>query len=212
LLEDWIQRSFAMQKSVVVAIVALGVVGCNDQSANDTAAVRSAEQEAGPGVTPTDQPPMTAPAGAVMDAASPQSAQVFANAAAASDAFEIESSRMALSQSASDAVKSFAQNMIDAHTQSTANLKQAVSKADGVSAPAATPDAAMNEKLDALRALEGAAFDKAYSAAQVEAHQKTAMMLRDYAASGTDPALKAFANETAPVVEGHLEKARSLKP
>jgi hypothetical protein len=37
-------------------------------------------------------------------------------------------------------------------------------------------------------------------------------MLRNYAVSGTEPALKAFANETASVVEGHLEEARGLKP
>ncbi|MBA4758183.1 MAG: DUF4142 domain-containing protein [Sphingosinicella sp.] len=152
-----------------------------------------------------------APDGA-LDAALPQSAQEFANAAAASDAFEIEGARIALSRGASDEVKAFAQTMIDAHTQSTAKLKQAVSKAQGVVSPAETPDPVMAEKLEALRALEGAAFDKAYSAEQVDAHQNALKMLRNYAVSGTEPALKAFANETASVVEGHLEEARGLKP
>ena len=62
--------------------------------------------------------------------------QAFANAAAASDAFEIATSRQALATSTSPAVKKFAQQMIDAHTGSTAKLKAAVA---GVS-PVITPD------------------------------------------------------------------------
>lgn len=124
--------------------------------------------------------------------------------------FEIESSRMAVSQGASDDVKTFARHMIDAHTQSTANLKQAVSNVGGISAPDGAHDPMMKEKLDSLRSLQGAEFDKTYSAEQVAAHQNALKMLRDYAASGTDPVLKVFASETAPVVEEHLEKARGL--
>ena len=49
-------------------------------------------------------------------------AQSFANIAAASDAFEIETSRLALANGASAAVKSYANKMIEAHTASTAKL------------------------------------------------------------------------------------------
>lgn len=202
-----------MKKSIILAVVALGIAGCNEKPANENAPDPSPDREADSGLTTNsaDQTTVMAPDGA-LDAALPQSAQEFANGAAASDAFEIEGARIALSRGASDEVKAFAQTMIDAHTQSTAKLKQAVSKAQGVVSPAETPDPVMAEKLEALRALEGAAFDKAYSAEQVDAHQNALKMLRNYAVSGTEPALKAFANETASVVEGHLEEARGLKP
>ena len=59
--------------------------------------------------------------GAEMNAVapSPLTAQGFANAAAASDNFEISSSKLAASQASSAAVKKFAEQMITAHTAST---------------------------------------------------------------------------------------------
>ena len=53
----------------------------------------------------------------------PNSAQGFANMAAASDRFEIESSKLAETAGQSAAVKSFAAKMITAHEGSTAKLK-----------------------------------------------------------------------------------------
>ena len=50
------------------------------------------------------------------NAALPTTAQAFANAAASSDRFEIESSRMAATSAQSASVKSFARQMITAHT------------------------------------------------------------------------------------------------
>ncbi len=96
-------------------------------------------------------------------AAVPTTAQGFANAAAASDKFEIESSKLAASSAQSSAVKSFATKMIDAHTASTAKLKSTVA---GMS-PAITIDdtlsADQQQKLDSLKALHGADFDSAYN-------------------------------------------------
>src|SRR6476619_5710209 len=56
-------------------------------------------------------------------AASPLTAQGFVNAAAASDKFEIETSKLAAANASSAAVKKFATQMIAAHTASTAKLK-----------------------------------------------------------------------------------------
>ena len=52
--------------------------------------------------------------------AGPMTAQGFANAAAASDHFEIESSKLAATSGQSAAVKSFASKMVAAHEGSTA--------------------------------------------------------------------------------------------
>lgn len=143
--------------------------------------------------------------------AAPSGAQSFANAAAASDAFEIETSKLALSNGASPAVKAFAQKMIDAHTASTAKLKTAA----GGAAPAITPvpvlDAEQQQKLDALKALNGAAFDQAYAAGQAAGHQKTLDLLKGYAATGDSAPLKAFATGLIPTVTAHLNMAKGLK-
>ena len=143
--------------------------------------------------------------------AGPLTAQGFANAAAASDRFEVESSRLAASAAASAAVKSFADKMVSAHTASTAKLK---STASGLS-PAVTPDDTLNpdqqSKLDSLRNLKGADFDTAYAAAQVEAHQKALDALKSYAASGDNDALKQLAGGMVPTVTAHLNMAKGLK-
>ena len=138
--------------------------------------------------------------------------QAFANEAAASDAFEIASSKLALEKSQSASVKKFATHMITAHTESTAKLQSAA----GSASPAIVPDPALTPeqtaKLEELRGLSGAAFDKAYVAAQVDGHQKTLDGLKAYSAGGDVPQLKAFATGLVPTVTAHLNMAKGLKP
>ena len=146
-----------------------------------------------------------------MMAPSPMTAQGFANAAAASDRFEIESSKLAAASASSPAVKSFADKMVTAHSASTAKLK---ATAGGLN-PAITPDdtlsAEQQSTLDTLKAAKGADFDTAYAAAQVDAHQKALDALNGYAASGDTPALKDFAKGLVPTVTAHLNMAKALK-
>jgi len=122
--------------------------------------------------------------------AGPLTAQGFANAAAASDRFEVESSRLAAS---------------------AAKLK---STASGLS-PAVIPDDTLNPDqqatLDSLRNLKGADFDTAYAAAQIEAHQKALDALNGYAASGDNDALKQLASGMVSTVTAHLNMAKGLK-
>jgi putative membrane protein len=146
-----------------------------------------------------------------MQAAAPLSAQGFANAAAASDRFEIESSRLAAASGQSAAVKAFAAKMIAAHTASTAKLKSTVA---GLT-PTLTIDDALTadqqQKLDSLKALHGVDFDSAYAADQVNAHQATLDALNAYAASGDNSQLKALASGLVPTVTAHLNMAKGLK-
>jgi len=143
--------------------------------------------------------------------AAPTTAQPFVNAAAASDRFEIESSRLVVASGQSAGTKKFAQNMIDAHTASTGKLKSTVS---GMS-PALTPDDTLNPEqqqlLDGLKGKTGADLDSAYAAAQVTAHQKTLDTLNAYASGGDNETLKSFATGMVPTVTAHLNMAKSLK-
>jgi len=146
-----------------------------------------------------------------MAEAGPLTAQGFANTAAASDRFEIESSRLAAASASSAAVKSFADKMVSAHSASTAKLKSTLA---GMS-PALTPDdtltAEQQSTLDGLRGKTGADFDTAYAAAQVDAHQKALDALKGYSASGDNAALKSFADGLIPTVTAHLNMAKGLK-
>ncbi|MBJ6123310.1 DUF4142 domain-containing protein [Sphingomonas mollis] len=138
-------------------------------------------------------------------------AQTFANTAAASDAFEIATSQLALTNGSAASVKSYARKMIDAHTASTAKLKTAAAGAT----PAVTPDPTLTpdqqQKVDQLKALNGKAFDEAYITEQTAGHQQTLDALKAYAATGDTPTLKAFAAGLVPTVTAHLNMAKGLK-
>lgn len=168
------------------AVATDNVVVANDMAADDMA---------------TDN--MAAPA-------TPASAADFANQAAASDAYEIESSQLALEKSKDEKLRSLAQMLVTDHRKSTADLKAAAAKAD----PPVTPAPAMNEEqtsnIAALRAASEADFDRLYSSQQVTAHEKALALLEGYAAGGTEDSLKQFASKTSVPVRAHLEKAREL--
>ncbi|RHW19187.1 DUF4142 domain-containing protein [Sphingomonas gilva] len=139
--------------------------------------------------------------------AMPMTAQAFADTAAASDAYEIASSKLAVDKAQSAELKSFAEQMVKDHTASTAKLKSA--------AGSITPDPTMNAEqqanIDALEAASGAAFDTAYHTQQLAAHQKALAAMQGYATSGDDEALKTFASETAPVIQGHLTMLEGMQ-
>ncbi len=144
------------------------------------------------------------------DAPAAISGQQFADTAAASDAYELESSKLARDKAESAAVKEFAAMMVEDHTSSTAKLKDAAGRADPAITPNPTMNAEQTANLEALRTVSGAAFDTLYKQQQIAAHQKALAALQDYAANGDVPALKTFAGETAKVVEGHLKRANSM--
>nr|WP_184092070.1 DUF4142 domain-containing protein [Sphingomonas xinjiangensis] len=188
-----------MRKTIVTSVALLALAACGrGNDAGQTNTITTSEAD---GATVASTASVAAPSGA----------QTFANVAAASDAFEIETSRLALANGSSEAVKSFANKMIEAHTASTAKLKTAT----GSSTPAITPDPMLNaeqqQKLAELKALNGSALDQAYKAEQAAGHQKTLDALKAYSANGEDAQLKAFAAGMIPIVTAHLNMAKSLK-
>ena len=156
-----------------------------------------------------DMPADATASGATAADAMPSGAQAFVDAAAASDSFEIESSKLAQTMGKASGVKAFAAMMVKDHTKSTADLKAAAAKANPA-APVA-PKLTAEQQAD-LGALKGAGdnFDKLYAEKQVAGHEKALAMLKAYADNGSDPALKGFAAKAVPVVSGHLDQAKQL--
>lgn len=193
---------------ILLSATTLALAACGHKSDTTTATQTSVND------TTVNDTTLTADNTANMSAAvAPASAgQTFANAAAASDAFEIATSNAALSTSHSAAVKAFANKMITAHTGSTAKLKTAAAAATPAIAPDATLTPDQQQTLDALKAKTGADFDQAYVDAQTAGHQKTLDTLKAYAANGDVPQLKKFATDLVPIVTAHLNMAKGLKP
>jgi putative membrane protein len=134
----------------------------------------------------------------------------FVQRAAESDMFEIQSSKLAQEKSKRSQVLSFAQRMITDHTQSTQKLAQLLTEQNlGVNPPPAL-DGTHKEALESLRNTPASRFDRSYAEQQVKGHQEALKMMRDYAQSGDNAALKQFAKEMVPTIEEHLDLAKKM--
>lgn len=194
--------------SLTVAALALGLAACGpkadktvDTASNDTAAAAADVGNAASNAV-----------NATVDAVTPTpTGQEFTDKAAKSDAFEIAAAKLALADGDSAKVKSFAREMIKAHTASTVMIKAAAKKAT----PAITPDPTLtgdqNDGLADLGKLKGAEFDSKYTSGQVDAHQDALSLMQDYAKNGDVPSLKATAGEIEPIVQKHLDMAKALE-
>ncbi len=116
--------------------------------------------------------------------------------------------RLAVERGSSEAVKQFGQRMIDDHTRANQQLMQAASGV-GV-APPADLDAKHRAMVQKMARLSGAAFDRAYSKQMVKDHEKTVALFQREANRGMQPDLKAFASQTLPALQEHLDMARAL--
>lgn len=135
--------------------------------------------------------------------------QDFVTEAASSDMFEIASSKLALERS-DQATKTFAQQMIQDHEKTTADLKGMVS---GGKVQATLPTAmsdAQQKMLDNLNGLQGDDFTKQYHSDQVDAHQDAVDLFKRYGEEGEQADLKAWAAQTLPTLQHHLEMAQDL--
>jgi putative membrane protein len=137
-------------------------------------------------------------------------AQKFANDVGASDYYEIEAGKLAQEKAQAKGLKDFGKMMVEHHTASTGKLNAAGAKAS----PAITPNPALTAEqeanLAALRAADGAAFDAAYKAQQIAAHEKALAAVKEYAATGDVPELKKFAGDAEKIVQAHLTKITGL--
>lgn len=127
----------------------------------------------------------------------------------ASDLFEIESSKLALTKG-DDATKAFAQQMITEHEKTSAELKALLSGGKVTGAPTTTLTDDHKEEIDGLAKLDGAEFSEEYVDDQVDAHEDAVDLFKRYAEGGDNAELKAWAAKTLPALQHHLEMAQGL--
>jgi putative membrane protein len=133
--------------------------------------------------------------------------QDFITEAAQSDMFEIQSSTLAASRTTGD-LQAFAKQMVTDHTKTTNDLKALVVKTKA-SLPTAM-SSSQQSMLDKLNGLAGADFAKQYISDQVSAHKTAVSLFQRYADGGHNPQLKAWAAQTVPTLQHHLDMATSL--
>ena len=141
--------------------------------------------------------------------AMPTTAAGYMKMAHSSDMFEIESSQMALQMSQNEAVRSFAQMMVNDHSRM---MNQMMAMAPGMSMDMSSMPMMPHhaEMLQRLRGASAANFDMMYKREQMMAHEEALMMHRTYAARGDNAALRAMAAKAVPMIQMHLTRARGL--
>ena len=194
------------------AALSLALVACNENTASNTGSKDRVATDSGPAV-PVADPSKEGGVANTNTAPAELTAETrdYARKAAMGDLYEVEASKIALARSKSNDVKKFAQEMIDAHTRTSDELKARLARAGLIVELPTMLDMEHQKKLDELKSANAQQFDMRYLAQQKEAHEQALMLHRDYAMRGNVADLKAFAADTAPKVEKHVQMAADLQ-
>jgi putative membrane protein len=65
---------------------------------------------------------------------------------------------------------------------------------------------------DRLSKLSGAQFDAEYVKDMLMDHEEDVKDFKKEAESGTDEKIKSFASQTLPLIQGHLDKLKTIQP
>ena len=185
--------------SGMMAAVVLTACNSNEKSTSETTVSSDT-------ITNTDATPKPADTVAAAPAFSDND---FATQAAEGGMTEVKAGELAAKQGTAAAVKNLGKMMVTDHTKANNELKTIAAKNNMV-LPTAIP-ADKQQKLDALAALKGADFDKAFVDMMEEGHTNTITLFMTEAAKGTNADLKAFAGKTLPVLNHHMEMVTSAK-
>lgn len=124
---------------------------------------------------------------------------------------EIDTSRLALEKSQDQAIRQYAQRMIDEHTRANEVLTQQASE-QGFELPSERVDPLDQAIAAQLAQLSGAEFDQAYVGVQANAHLKAIALYRTEVAQGESQDLIAYASQLLPSIEEHYEMANAMLP
>jgi putative membrane protein len=131
----------------------------------------------------------------------------FVSKAAQDGMTEVEAGKLALSKSNDQAIRGFAQRMIDDHGKANAELEQ-IATAKGVTPPKKL-DAEHQAMVNTLKAVPAEQFDRQYAQHMNMDHTK-AISLFEKASRADDPQLAAFAQKTLPTLKEHKQLAEKL--
>jgi putative membrane protein len=134
--------------------------------------------------------------------------QEFMTKVAQSDMTVIGTSKLALQKSKIPAVRDFARQMIQKHTDSSKQLMQ-IAKVKGFKLPENIGSENQSLLINLMQ-VPSENFNRAYMNRQVQAHSKTWGEFQKYLQQGQDPNLKAFASKMSPVVAEHLNMAQKI--
>lgn len=135
------------------------------------------------------------------DKSSDTTARYFIIQASIGNLQEIAIGRLAVQQAGSPEVKAFAQRMVTDHGNVEAQLTQLI-QSKGFQIPHEATDPPGEDIM--LKNTPAKDFDRVYVHMMVPDHRQTVQLFEKYALTGKDPVVKAFAQQTLPVLKDHL--------
>jgi putative membrane protein len=138
-----------------------------------------------------------------------QNASEFAVDATTANMLEIELGNLAAERASSQEVRTFAQKMVNDHTQAQERLN-AIAQQKNIALPDGLPQD-KRDKIEDFREKSGNDFDRDYIDLMVDEHQDNINEYEDAADNLEDNEIKQYANETLPNLREHREEAERIK-
>ena len=123
--------------------------------------------------------------------------KMFMKKAAKGGMMEVAMGKLADEKGQSEDVKSFGKRMVADHSKANDELKKIAAQ--------------KNAKLPTKEPTVSWSSDKAYMDAMVKDHEKDLAEFQEEAKSGSDPDVKKFADDTAKMVQEHLDLAKQTQ-
>jgi putative membrane protein len=134
--------------------------------------------------------------------------QQFMDFAAQTDMTEANLGQLASSNASRDAVKTYAQMLVTDHTNDYSQLSTIAGKATLV-VPKGL-DREHSKMVAPFQNLKGAAFDHRYIQEMITGHTKAIAVYTKEGANAQNADVKAYANQTLPTLQKHLDGAKDL--
>lgn len=138
-----------------------------------------------------------------------QSDAEFVKKAASGGMMEVALGKIAQTKAISNDVKQFGTRMVEDHTKANNQLKQ-IAQSKHLEVPAQLMDKHQKE-VDKFSAMSPDKFDKAYMKLMVKDHKEDIKEFEDAAKDVKDSELKAWANQTLPILREHHEMAQRIE-
>jgi putative membrane protein len=138
----------------------------------------------------------------------PFSDAAFVKTAAIDGMHEVMLGKIGAARAKSDDVKAFAEKMVKDHTKANEDLK-AAAKSANIPVPTAL-DEKHQKHIDKFKDYKGTDFDADFAKHMVTDHTKAVALFTRASKEAKNPAVKDFATQTLPVIQGHLDAAKKL--
>jgi putative membrane protein len=185
----------------LVAALLLGAASCNSSSDSvkeaqqtNEAKIDSTTQDTGQGVAVRDDKEYDSE---------------FMTKAASGGMLEVELGKVVAQRATTPAAKEFAQQMVTDHTKANDELKALAAKKN-FKLPASLGED-QKKVYDEVLTEKGAKLDQKYVYEMVDDHEEDVKEFQEASTKSSDPAVKAFAAKTLPVLQMHLTMIKKIQ-